>query len=60
MDRRAWQATVHVVAKSQTLGESATTCAACGSLVPHQGLNPLPLQWNHGGLTTGPPLTLCD
>ena len=26
---------------------------ACGILVPDQGLNPYPLQWEHGVLTTG-------
>ena len=28
--------------------------AACGILVPHQGLNPCPLQWKHWVLTTVP------
>ena len=34
------------------LGEG-TCCAACEILVPHQGLNPYPLQWKHRILTAG-------
>ena len=29
--------------------------AACGILVPRPGMEPVPLQWKHGVLTTGPP-----
>ena len=29
--------------------------AACGILAPRPGINPTPLQWKHGVLTTGPP-----
>ena len=28
---------------------------ACGILVPQPGIEPVPLQWKHGILTTGPP-----
>ena len=34
-------------------------CSAC-DLSSSPGIEPLPLQWNRGGLTTGPLLTLCD
>lgn len=30
-------------------------CEVCGISVPQPGYNPLPLQWKHGVLTTGPP-----
>ena len=29
--------------------------APCGILIPQPGLNPHPLEWEHGILTTGPP-----
>ena len=29
--------------------------AVCGILVPQSGVEPIPLQWKHGVLTTGPP-----
>ena len=30
-------------------------CVACGILVPQPGIAPVPLQWKHLVLTTGPP-----
>ena len=56
MDGGAWQATVHGVAKSQTrLSDFTSLTWHIGSWFSNQWLNPYPLQWKLGVLTTVPP-----
>ena len=41
MDREAWRAAVHGIAKSQTRLSNWTDCASCGILVPWPGIKPM-------------------
>ena len=54
MDREAWRAVIHGVAKSQTRLSDCTELA-CEILDPKAGIEPGPWQGKHGVLTTGLP-----